>query len=252
MRREIAIFTFLCAILLPFSACVKQPISNISIHQASSLPAQQTCVQTRNGDASPLCGSAYHLDTGLTSRHIPQMTGLRGIHRIDTMTNTPAASQHPYTYKARMHHESANASYVNIGGIKYDLGSEIHGIQGRLGYSLTPNIGVEIEASVGTDLYTYINTKFGVEYSAGAFVVGRVPVSENISMLARGGYHTTNFDTDSGALTSQEGRNGFAYGAGVEYAFNSINALRLDLTKYAIKYTDIKGNSASVSYVRKF
>lgn len=252
MQREIAIFTFLCAILLPLSACVKHPVSDAALPQYnSSASTQKICEHAPSDEALPLCGSAYHLNTGFTSNAATHITGLRGVQRIDTITNTPAP-QHPYTHKAHMHHESANVSYVNIGGIKYDLDSEIHGIQGRLGYSITPNIGVEVEASVGTNMYTYINTELGVDYSAGAFVVGRVPVSENISMLARGGYHTTNFDADSGSLTSQEGRNGFAYGAGVEYAFNPVNALRFDLTKYAIKYTDIKGNSASVSYVRKF
>ena len=148
--------------------------------------------------------------------------------------------------------------YGNLGAVAYDLGSDIYGLQGRLGYQTANYLGAEVEGSFGvvseTDTVGALELKAGVDYSVGAFLRGVLPLSERINVFARGGYHATKIggslsdgvDTIDGSETAD----GFAYGAGAEYALNPRDSLRLDYTRYDLGPGDTE--SLSFAYARKF
>ena len=148
--------------------------------------------------------------------------------------------------------------YGNLGAVAYDIGSDIFGLQGRLGYQSARFLGAEVEGSIGLvsekDTVGALELEAGVDYSVGAFVRGVVPLGERINVFARGGYHATKIDGSlSDGTTSISGSDtvdGFAYGAGAEYALNRRDSLRLDYTRYDVGPGETE--SVSFAYARKF
>ena len=148
--------------------------------------------------------------------------------------------------------------YGNLGAVAYDIGSDIFGLQGRLGYQSARYLGAEVEGSIGLvsekDTVGALELKAGVDYSVGAFVRGVVPLGERINVFARGGYHATKIDGSlSDGTTSILGSDtvdGFAYGGGAEYALSRRDSLRLDYTRYDVGPGETE--SVSLAYARKF
>ena len=134
-----------------------------------------------------------------------------------------------------------SVGYANIDIDPVTLGA----IQGRLGVTFTPYVGVEGEIGFGIADDDILGTSVELSSTYGAFVVGRIPVSENVNLLARAGFASG--EVDVGGTSASE--DGGAFGAGVEAFFTANDGVRLDYTRY-----DFGGdaNVWSISYVRKF
>ncbi|MEP3889029.1 MAG: outer membrane beta-barrel protein [Hellea sp.] len=148
--------------------------------------------------------------------------------------------------------------YGTLGVVAYDVDSDIYGIQGRLGYQSAQFIGAEVEGSFGVidDKETVGATelKAGVDYSVAAFGRAVIPLGERFNVFARGGYHATGIRgsaTDAtGTVKVTDSTDGFAYGAGAEWAVNPRDSIRLDYTRYDVGPGET--DSVSLAYARKF
>ena len=118
-----------------------------------------------------------------------------------------------------------------MGAVAYDLGEDIYGIQGRLGYQTAGFLGAELEGSFGIideeDLVGTTELEAGVNYSVGAFLRGVVPLGNRFNAFGRVGYHATEIEgsaTDAlGTAEFSDTTDGFAYGVGGEYALSLIH-----------------------------
>ena len=150
-------------------------------------------------------------------------------------------------------------AYGTLGAVMYDFEDEKFGLQGRLGYQFNPNLGAELEGSVGVideteDLGGGDELKTGVDYSAAAFGTVRAPLSNRLSALGRLGYHKTRLSSETtiGGVTTEADtdEDGMAYGVGVEYALSPASALRADYTAYEVTGGTL--DSVSLAYLRRF
>lgn len=214
-------------------------------------------------------GTSYHTQTGSYGGGYasePVSTGYSG-HSSNTYS-TPSYGSSSYgsansygtTHSAGHHtgtthysggapalrgrHHSANHNlgyYGTLGAVNVD--GDIFGVQGRLGKNFHKHFGAEIEGSTGITR----DNGTGLDYSVAGFGVGRLPITQKIGLLARGGYHVSEYS--NGAFDNTE--DGFAYGVGGEYALNSKSGLRADWTRYE---TDNLGtqDAFSLAYLRRF
>ena len=157
-------------------------------------------------------------------------------------------------------------TYGTLGGVLYDVDSDLYGIQGRLGWQSKGYFGAEVEGSFGvsgdeTTAFDFgtglVNSEAEIDTQIAAFAVGRYPVSNRFNVLGRVGYHNTEFDVES---TFNDGmpefeddfsEDGFAYGAGVEYALNPRTSIRADYTIYELDDVP-NGDAVSLAVSRKF
>ena len=159
--------------------------------------------------------------------------------------------------------------YGELGGTAYEIDDSIYGVQGRLGWQGASGFGAEVEGSLGVsdedvvvlvdviDPVTGVATPTSVDVSVGVdnqiagFARYALPVGARTNLLARAGYHRTEFDLDMGAFGSESvTEDGFAYGAGVEFGVSPRSALRLDYTRYDTDNGAL--DSASVGYQVRF
>jgi len=147
--------------------------------------------------------------------------------------------------------------YGNIGAeaVEFDSYNAI----ARLGYQVSENFSVEGQGSLGVIDDDVEGFDVGVDNSFAAFVRGSLPVSEQFSLFAKGGYHFTKFGVDGDGIDETLSIDGFAYGAGVEYMLDYQNGLRADVTFLDSSDDDINGvdfsgtaETYSITYVRKF
>ena len=156
------------------------------------------------------------------------------------------------------HKASHGYRYGNLGVVNYDEGTDSYGIQARLGYQSSGILGAEVEGSFGVsdneDVVGATTVESGVDYSVGAFARAKLPLAKGFSVHARGGYHLTGVsaDAETAGVTTEfsDDLDGFAYGAGAEYAFSPRSAVRLDYTRYEADNGDM--DAISVGYSRKF
>lgn len=147
--------------------------------------------------------------------------------------------------------------YVNLGAEAVEFDS--YNLTGRLGYQLNENFSVEGQASFGVADDDVLGFDVGVDNSFAAFVRGSVPLNEQFSLFARGGYHFTQFGVEGQGVDESIDIDGFAFGGGVEYMLDGMNGVRLDATFLdsqddSINGVDFSGTSETyaISYVRKF
>lgn len=146
--------------------------------------------------------------------------------------------------------------YGSLGYTHFD-GSSTGSVTGRMGIDLNRYLAVETEVGVGVKDKDF--TSNGVEgtlkheWDAAGYVVGKLPVGENIQLHARGGYGHTELKRTLGDSTSDVGGQHWVYGVGGEYKLNADNGIRADWTR-----RDFKGSAREdldtygVSYVRRF
>ncbi|GLQ21006.1 hypothetical protein GCM10007854_19610 [Algimonas porphyrae] len=186
-------------------------------------------------------------------------------------THTPAAHAYgthaPHYGPAQGHGLRGAYKYATLGATWYDVDTAYAGLQGRLGYQSASILGAEIEGSIGviseTSPFNQPNPpgpdlvgqfKDGVDYQIAGFGVARLPVSPNISLHGRVGYHQTKSYAD--ATVNGVERNvdttddGVAYGAGAEFNLTPVDAFRADYTRYSRTGDDM--DSVSLSYLRRF
>lgn len=164
--------------------------------------------------------------------------------------------------------------YGNIGGIMYDVDSDLFGVIGRLGVQKNW-YGAEIEGTVGVSDEDEtisvalpngagpvdVDVSAGVDYSLAAFAVGRLPLGKQFKALGRIGYHTTQIGASANGAamnggaavvsSDNESFDGLAYGAGMEYDFDAVNGVRVDYTRYDLG-DDAVTDSISATYLRRF
>jgi len=156
----------------------------------------------------------------------------------------------PYGLRG-MQNKKPGHLYGTLGGVIYDTDVDSYGLEGRIGYDSGRIWGAEVEGSVGlTDedkTISAVDITTGFDYNVAAFALTRLPLSERLSLHARGGYDFRKLSvsgTDNMGTTVEADLNldGFDYGVG--------GGLRVDYTRYDNEFgaTD----SVSASYVRKF
>lgn len=131
--------------------------------------------------------------------------------------------------------------YANVDVDPVNLGA----IQGRLGMTFTPHLGIEGELALGVADDDILGTTVELSNSYGVFAVARAPVSENVNLFIRAGLASV--EVDVGGTSAKE--HGAAYGVGVEGFFTAKDGVRFDYSRYEF------GGDAdvwSLSYVRKF
>lgn len=140
----------------------------------------------------------------------------------------------------------AGYTYLDGDGVEFDA------LTLRAGYDFTPYVGVEGEVLVGLgeeDLGGGFDASYN--YGLGAFVKGQYPINEQISLFGRVGYVWAEIEASGLGATVTEEEDGAGYGVGAEYAFNGLNALRADYTRYDFG-DDSEADGFSLTYVRSF
>jgi len=154
-------------------------------------------------------------------------------------------------------HAQESGAYGAVGGTTYEF--ETYGLDAKLGYNFIKNFGIEVQGVLGL---TSDSTRLSaspesatfttkVDYTIGAFAIGRLPLNEQFEVFARGGLHNTQISADiNNALNTEfeDNDTSFAAGGGLQYNLDSKNALRAE-------YTYLNGselNVTSISFVRKF
>jgi outer membrane immunogenic protein len=137
--------------------------------------------------------------------------------------------------------QQSSGVYVSGGYTHFDGdgGAELGGITGRVGVNLTPNFAIEGEGTFG------VSDDSGTELDSelGAFVVGKVPVSQQFDIFGRVGV--------SRIETSPFGdSDGLAYGAGAQWNLTPQDGIRGDWTRH--DYDEGDADAFSLSYVRSF
>lgn len=100
--------------------------------------------------------------------------------------------------------------YAGAGYTQFDYeGGDVGGVTGRLGYRFNPNFAVEGEASTGVEDDDAVE----LNYNAGAYAVGILPITSNFDLHGRLGYQTTEVDTPLG----QADDDGIGYGVGATW-----------------------------------
>ncbi len=149
--------------------------------------------------------------------------------------------------------ENGDGAYVGVGGVMYD-NNDLIGIQGTAGYNFAKYFGVEGVVSTGAVDTDSGNISVGVDSSIAGFGVVRFS-SDQFSVYAKGGYHTTTFGA-SGPINVDLTLDGIAGGVGVDWFFAEHSGVRFEAVSYDTKDLNIQGIDGmtliSASYIYKF
>ncbi len=168
--------------------------------------------------------------------------------------------------------------YVNLGADVFSLDIEDADtvspitIGGKVGYNVNQYFAVEGQAAFGlsdskldNEDGTDSGVDAGIDSSFAAFGVVKYPVSDQIEIFGRAGYHFTEVGLSADELDGVNvgvDTDGFALGLGGQYMFDGSNGIRLEYTYLDADFDgddldldeDVSGNANvfSLSYVRKF
>jgi hypothetical protein len=215
------------------------------------------------GDCAPACSQGYAQDfsqvvyaQGHTHGHGTQYAGQQ------YGAGAPSAYYPAPIGALGLRGLSNSHTYGNLGGVIYDVDDANFGILGRLGYAFNSFFAAEAEGSLNvknqegtlTDGTTTLSASSGVDYNIAAFALARLPVTNALSVHARGGYDFRKFDAEitdgTTAISDSVDLDGFAYGVGAQYSVNPRDAIRVDYTRYE---NDLRNfDSVSATFVRKF
>lgn len=145
--------------------------------------------------------------------------------------------------------------YGSAGYTFYDGdNAELGGITGRLGYRFHPNFAVEGEATVGVqddDVQVGgVNVNVELDYAAGIYGVGFIPVTEQFDLFGRIGYQTIEGEASGAGAAGSDGDDGFAYGVGAQYFFTERFGVRGEYTR--LEGDDSEFDTFGISGVVKF
>ncbi len=147
---------------------------------------------------------------------------------------------------------SSSNWYVSGGYSHFVDGSndEVGGATVRVANRFTPNIGVEVEGSVGVTSADVGGFDFKINNNVGVYLVGYLRAEgSNLEMFGRLGYARTDFDIAGSSLTD----GGFSGGVGAQYFFEGgDNGIRFDITNQQFSDLDADWDAFSVTYVRRF
>lgn len=143
----------------------------------------------------------------------------------------------------------AGYTFLDVDGVEFDA------LTLRGGYDINEYFGVEGEALIGlgdeSETVAGINVDASLEYSLGAYAKGQYPITDAFSVHGRVGYVVAEIEASAAGVSASEDEDGVGYGVGAEYAFNGLNAVRADYTRYDFG-DDAEADGYSVSYVRRF
>lgn len=144
-----------------------------------------------------------------------------------------------------------SVGYANVDIDPVNLGA----LQGRLGYRMHPNFGVEGELGfgVGDDSVNVAGANVDVELNtqAAVYAVGYLPVSDNIDLFARAGWGVADVEAAAAGTSFSGSDDGFAWGVGGQAFLTDKDGVRLDWTRHDFD----QGGEADVwaiAYTRKF
>lgn len=152
--------------------------------------------------------------------------------------------------------QDAGSAYGQIGAGQIDASDEkfttVH-VTG--GYNFNRNFAAEAEFGFGITEKTYtvgsVSVDAKVKYTAGAYLVGSLPVAENLDVVGRVGFATVNVEASSGNVSADESESGVAYGVGLRYfPQGGVHGIRGDFTRYDLDGEKV--DSLQLSYVRRF
>lgn len=149
--------------------------------------------------------------------------------------------------------EAASKVYVQGGASVVRVEDENFGVlNATAGYAFNRHVAVEGETAFGVQDKKIDGIKAKVDYTLGAYVVGSLPVSENVDLIGRVGAVKGQIKVKlNNNISASLDDSSVAYGVGVRYFPNGgLNGLRADLTKYDFDDADVK--AVQVSYVRRF
>jgi len=163
-----------------------------------------------------------------------------------TLIAAPAMAQEPLSPV------TGSIGYTHFDGDQGDLGA----VTGRLGYRFNPWVGIEGEASVGVKdedvTIAGVDGSLEHEYDAAGYVVGTVPVSQNVELFGRIGYGTTSLKADVAGVDATADGESINYGAGANWFFDGQNGLRADWTRRDFRDDGGEVDTYGLSFVRRF
>ena len=144
-------------------------------------------------------------------------------------------------------------AYVNVGVDTFSFDS--FGVSGKVGYNFNRYLGVEGQLGYGfiddnedgvlvpidaEGNFARGDADVGYDLFGGAFAVGRVPVTPEVDLFGRIGYHFTQFDaeveTPQGDADFGVDADGFAFGGGAQFNFGpqGLSGIRAEYTNFDI------------------
>lgn len=158
----------------------------------------------------------------------------------------PAAAQVTY-------YGNLGYSFIQAEDLDVNLGA----IGGKVGARFNPYLGAEAEAAFGVDddsaRVLNVPVKVELKHAVAAYVVGFVPVSENLELFGRLGYGSAKVKASAlGASASDDGA-AWNLGAGAQYFFTANDGVRGEYLKSGVSGDDgLEADVWSLSYVRRF
>ena len=121
-----------------------------------------------------------------------------------------------------------SVGYAGTSVEEVDLGA----IQGRLGARFNRYLGAEGELALGLQGDDDGGFDYRLNHQVAGYVVGFVPLSPNIDLIARGGYGQTRIRASDGVIVDHFNEDSWNYGAGAQYYFNRNSGIRADWTRH--------------------
>lgn len=165
---------------------------------------------------------------------------LGGAATVASAQTTGAAAANTGTY----------ASVGITGEHSSRTGTDLDGVNVRLGQRFTPNWGVEGEAAFGTNSDSNALGKYRLRDKVGVYGVGYVPVGD-FDLFARAGVANTDLKRPDGAAKDESGTS-LDYGVGAQYHMAPSYALRADWTQSDYNNHRGTGSTGTLSLVKQF
>lgn len=155
--------------------------------------------------------------------------------------------------------------YTSFSNSDGDEDVTLGAVNARLGARFGRNIGIEADAGVGVGEDEFLPTcptiqvcaavvpapvEVQLENHFAGHVVGFLPVSPNVELLARVGYGRLSVESRTRGVTFSEEENALSYGAGAQVFFDQANGVRADYTRFDAD--EGEADAWFLAYVRKF
>lgn len=136
------------------------------------------------------------------------------------------------------------------GGLSHvdaDIDVSFEALTGRVGARFSPNLAVEGEASFGFEQDGLDGSNYELKSDYAIYGLALLPMTDNADVFVRVGSGNTTIEVDGEDIDN----NGIRYGAGVQFFFNNMSGVRVDLTRFNLD-DDVDADVYTVSYVHKF
>lgn len=171
-------------------------------------------------------------------------------------TATPGLAQEAGPYASiGLAHATSNADRVE------NVSENSGHLQLRGGYALNRYLAVEVEGSVALVKSDFDDVdgpggRVTLDRYVAGFAVAKLPVSDDLSLHARGGYYASSVNLRTPTLDQSASFDDFAFGAGASYRWGD-NAIRGDFTVLQSTFPNDTAASLdhrlfSLSFVRSF